>query len=113
MPKTVSGIKNNNSHTSIQDNDGTRIDLSNSPLQYGDNDNNVRDIIRTRVDEFEDKRRGAKIEFNRLLDANGNIIAENKGGKTQVKSKFSDMKKAALLTHNHPREAGGDWRYVF
>ena len=107
MPKERSGLgSSSNSSTSVLDNDGSRIDLSDSPLRYGNDDSNVQGETKRAVDEFEDKRRESKIEYNRVLDENGNVIAENRGGKSSVKTKFRDMVRATTFTHNHPREAG-------
>lgn len=89
--------------------DGTNIDLSGSPLHYGGNDPNVTGSIRKAVEEFENKRWKNKIEFARLVDANGNVIEENRGGKGSVRSSISAYRRAAAMTHNHPRtgiEAG-------
>lgn len=89
--------------------DGTNIDLSGSPLHYGAADPNLTGKARATVEEFENKRWKNKIEYSRFVDANGNVIEDNKGGKGSVKASLQARMAAAAMTHNHPRsgaEAG-------
>lgn len=58
------------------------------------------------VDEFENKRLKAKIEYGLLITDDGYVIAENKGGKDSVKFNGADLFIADVLTHNHPRGKG-------
>ena len=83
--------------------DGTNIDLSGSPLHYGDKDPNLTGAVRTSIEEFENKRWKNKIEYSRFVDANGNIIEENRGGKGSVKATYHARTTAEAMTHNHPR----------
>lgn len=106
MGKGSSGRDSSGTARSVLDNDGSKIDLSDSPLRYGKNDNSISDSVRKNVDEFEDKRRDSKVEYAHLVDANGNTTADRKGGKTSVKTSSADWKKSVLFTHVHPREAG-------
>lgn len=83
--------------------DGKDIDLSGSPLHYGGKDPNLTGKVRTAIEEFEDKRYKNKIEFSRFVDANGNIIEENKGGKGSVRATLHARQTAEAMSHNHPR----------
>lgn len=90
--------------TRITDVDGSELDLTDSPLQYGEKlsiDN------RAQIDAFEAKRRGSKIEFSIFFDEDGKVIGkENRGGKGSVKHTLSQAVLGRDMSHNHPRGAG-------
>lgn len=88
---------------SVKGSDGNDIDLSGSPLRYGANDANLDGKARQTIEAFEDKRYKNKIEFSELIDANGNIIEDNKGGKGSVRASIYAYNRAFALSHNHPR----------
>lgn len=91
--------------TSITDDDGSTLELD-MPLNYGDNDSALDNVMRQRVEEYEEKRRKAKIEFSQAYDQNAlRVMTERRGGKHSVRSPWR-MLDAYLFTHNHPREAG-------
>ena len=83
--------------------DGTNIDLSGSPLRYGGKDPNLTGAVRKTIEEFENKRWANKIEFSRFVDAQGNVIEENRGGKGSVKATYQARMTAEAMSHNHPR----------
>lgn len=82
------------------------IDLSSSPLTYGDNDAALTGAARKSVEAFEDKRYKNKIEYSELIMDDGTVVESNKGGKGSVRSSIAARMKADVLTHNHPREDG-------
>ena len=89
--------------------DGTNIDLSSSPLHYGGPDPNLTGEARTTIEDFEGRRWKNKIEFSRFIDADGNIVEDNRGGKGSVKASLNARLTADIMSHNHPRsgsEAG-------
>lgn len=83
--------------------DGTGIDLSGSPLHYGGTDTALTGKVRTAIEEFEAKRWKNKIEYSRFVDANGNVIEENRGGKSSVRASLNARMAAQAMSHNHPR----------
>ena len=85
---------------------GDKIDLSASPLVYGNKDSALTKEVRSVIDAWEEKRVKNKIEFNVFVMNDGTIIRENKGGKGSVKGLVSDRQTADVLSHNHPREEG-------
>ena len=89
--------------TAIAEN-GESIDLTNTPLQYGQNDAALTGKAREAVEAQEKKRLKAKIEYGAVYDAEGNIIGmERKGARGSVRVPMSDYMKATTMTHNHPR----------
>lgn len=85
---------------------GKTVDLSNNPLFYGKDDNALTGAKRQTIEEFEKRRGNSKIEYGILLDKNGNIITENRGGKGSVSYYTDDLAKAEVLSHIHPRGKG-------
>jgi hypothetical protein len=83
--------------------DGTNIDLSESPLHYGGSDPNLTGKVRATIEDFEDKRWKNKIEYSRFVDANGNVIEDNRGGKGSVRASLTARMSAVAMSHNHPR----------
>ena len=100
----VSG-KGLTSATSLIDGN-TTIDLSGSPLRYGKSDAALRGSEREVVEKFENKTYTLKREQSFLVDEQGNIIGQHKGGKGSVRTPVSEVQRASTLTHNHPREEG-------
>lgn len=89
--------------TSVSLDDGTSIDLSASPLKYGEKDSYISGDRRRAIDEFENKRYKAKIEFSRVIDKDGNVLAEKRGGKGRVIVPYDTAEAEGVVTHNHPR----------
>ena len=83
-----------------------KIDLTDSPLTYGDKDKALTGAARKAVEAFEDKRYKNKIEYSELIMNDGTVISSNKGGKGSVSAPTWARNKADVLTHNHPREGG-------
>ncbi len=84
--------------------DGKEIDLSDSPLAYGDKDPNLSDEARKAIEAFENKRVKAKIEFGLGTDANGvPVEKELRGGSGSVKPTWKIYFDAEVFSHNHPR----------
>lgn len=83
---------------------GNEIDLRDSPLAYGDKDTNLSDAARKAVEEFENKRVKAKIEFGMAYDANGvPVEKELRGGHGSVKPTWRVFNYSEVFSHNHPR----------
>ena len=87
-------------------NDGGTIELG-SPLIYGGKDPALSGDIRSKIEDWEAKRRKNKIEYATILDENGNVVSESRGGKGSVKTSLSArMTENSVFSHNHPREEG-------
>lgn len=91
---------------SVRGSDGNPIDLNDSPLRYSSDDSSVAGNVRTVIDAFEKARVKNKIEFARIVDANGNIIEERRGGSGSVRSSVRALNNGDTFSHNHPREGG-------
>lgn len=83
-----------------------KIDLSKSPLEYGENDKSLTGAARQTVEAFENKRYKNKIEYSQLIKNDGTVVESNKGGKGSVSSSVWAHNQADVLTHNHPRGNG-------
>lgn len=96
--------------TSAVAQDGTTIDLSDTPLRYGGNDKALSAKERAALETQEKKRLSAKVEYAYAVDAEGNPVGnEKRGGKGSVSVPYSMYVEGGTLTHNHPRvgeEAG-------
>lgn len=84
---------------------GQEATLTN-PLIYGKDDPYLTGERRQTIEDFEKKREKAKIEWGLLLDKDGKVITENKGGKGSVKFSQSDLARTKELSHIHPRGKG-------
>lgn len=93
--------------TSIADTSGGVIDLSDTPLIYGDLDSALTGNARTVIEQFENRRYTTKTEYSRFIDSNGNIIEENHGGRGSVGATMHARQTADAMSHNHPRGDGG------
>ena len=85
---------------------GDIIDLSASPLVYGSNDPSLTGNARAVTEAFENKRYQNKVEYSQFIDANGNILETNKGGKGSVSASMWARQTADVMSHNHPRQDG-------
>lgn len=96
--------------TSVTTQDGTTLDLTDTPLIYGDKDPAVTGKMREALEAQEAKRLGAKIEYGLGIREDGTtIIKEFKGGKDSIRSIPALLfNVAAAFTHNHPRGKGED-----
>ena len=83
-----------------------KIDLSDSPLVYGEKDKALTGQARTTIEAFENKRYGMKTEYSTFVDANGRVIENNHGNKGNVGATLYARKTADVMSHNHPREEG-------
>lgn len=100
-PSRVSGVK------SITLPSGEKIELD-SPLKYTGKDPYITGDIRDKMEVWEAKRRANKIEYSTILDENGNVVCENKGGKNSVRTLTRDrMTPNSYFSHNHPRDEAG------
>lgn len=104
MSKRGSGQQTNFTAKSVIGANGEEIDLSDYPLRYGGMDGNLAGKSREAVEQFEDARWKNKIEFSRFVDAEGNVIEDNRGGTGSVKASFNARLTADVMTHNHPRQ---------
>ena len=106
MGRGTSKVSGGDTVTSLTIGNDT-IDLSDSPLRYGGKDGALSGKARSVIEDFENKRYKQKTEFSRLIDKDGNIIEENRGGRGSVGASLMARTEADVLTHNHPREDGG------
>lgn len=91
--------------TSVKVQSGEVVQL-NKPLRYGEKDAAITGSVRDRLEEQEDLRKKAKIEYGMAVDANGRAIEVRKGGGGQVKVSRNALNNAEAYTHNHPRSEG-------
>ena len=84
---------------------GDTIDLSETPLIYGNNDQAIQGLARQTVEAQETKRLSAKSEYAIVLDENGNQIAGESHG-TKGRVVVNGLNEATIMTHNHPRGKG-------
>lgn len=83
------------------------IDLSETPLVYGDDDKGLTGNARDVIEKWEAKRVKNKLEYNISVDQDGKLLhSEVKGGKTSVRVPVSGLQEGAIHTHIHPREDG-------
>ena len=85
---------------------GDEVDLSQYPLEYGENDPAMSDEERKLVSDFEEQHRGRKSEYAQILDDQGKEIHTAKGGKNSCRLPMWAIMKAKILTHVHPRGKG-------
>ena len=103
--------------TSAVDQNGSTIDLTDMPLQYGKDDSALSPAQRNAIEDFEKRRQTAKVEYAKILDANGNpTMPEKSGGKGGVRTTMSDWYNGEVMSHNHPRSEssnvlGGTFSY--
>ena len=91
---------------SVYDDDGSRIDLSETPLKYGEKDLHVTGEIRDKVEEFEERRFNSDREYSFCVDKDGNIVGENRGGKSSVRVPIKNGESGQTNSHIHSREKG-------
>lgn len=76
-------------------------------LKYGAKDPNLQGDNRKKLEEWENKRRKNKVEYGTVMDKDGEVLEEKKGGKGSVKVPlWYHYKEGSTFTHNHPRENG-------
>ena len=85
---------------------GDKIDLSETPLVYGQKDAALTGNARKALEDFENRRYKMKTEYSTFIDANGKVIESNHGNKGSVGATFYARKTADAMSHNHPREEG-------
>lgn len=85
---------------------GDTLDLTNTPLTYTVNDSTLTGEQRAAIETWERKRGKAKIEYAYVIDENGNMIVENKGGRGSVRTSVYDKIKGETFSHIHPRGKG-------
>lgn len=84
---------------------GSKIEFTGT-LHYDGDDKALTGASRQTIVSWEDKRRGAKIEYAYATDANGNPIGkEVRGGKGSVSMPYT-FHMAETSTHIHPRGDG-------
>lgn len=92
--------------TSVADGNTGSVDLSGSPLRYGKADKALDGQRRVAVEGFENRYRGAKIEYGATFDANGMTTELKRGGKGSVKTSAMKYASADTFSHIHPRGEG-------
>lgn len=93
--------------TSALDHLGNAIDLTDSPLNYGGLDNALTGDLRAKIEAREEKGKKWKHEHVLLLDSDGNVLEDAKGGKGSVGVSVYASRNSRVMTHNHPRENDG------
>ena len=84
-----------------------QIDLSESPLVYGQKDAALTGKARQTIEAFENKRVKNKIEYGLMTDADGNVIGDEvKGGKRGVRMSVRNWMQNTVMSHIHPRDNG-------
>lgn len=96
----------NGSATRLTGTDGKPIDLTGTPLRYGSEDKALTGGARSTIEAFEKARYKNKIEFSRFVDADGNVIEDNRGGRGSVGATLRARSTAHAMSHNHPRSDG-------
>lgn len=94
--------------TSVVGQSGQEIDLTETPLVYGNDDAYINPNARKAVEEQEAKRTKFKSEYALAFDRDGNPLGpEQHGGSGSVNIPLSwTLKNGATVTHNHPRGKG-------
>ena len=85
---------------------GNMVDLSDSPLAYGEKDPSLVGAARATIEEFENTYYNNDIEHSILTDSYGNVIETNVGTHENVSSSEKARNMATTLSHNHPSEPG-------
>ena len=87
--------------------DGSKIEFD-GDLVFGELDKAVPDAVRKNLDDWENKRSKAKIEYGMSYYPDGTPIGkEIRGGKGSVRCPWSyHATEGATFTHNHPRGDG-------
>ena len=91
--------------SSIRTQDGTIADLTNYPLVYSANVS-LPAAAQAAIDDFEQRHEKSKIEYATLVDTNGNVLIEKKGGRSSVSVPTYYYYHADVMSHNHPRGKG-------
>lgn len=91
--------------TKLTGTDGKPIYLD-TPLVYGGDDTALSGTIRSVIEDFESKRYRNKVEFARVVDENGRVIEERRGGRGSVGISVRAANAGKVLSHNHPRSGG-------
>lgn len=86
--------------------DGSKIDLTEFPLEYGQPET-LSFKERATVDAFETKRYKAKVEYGTLITVDGQQLIEKRGGKGSVSLLSRLYAQASVMSHNHPRSDAG------
>ena len=88
--------------------DGDVVELDGEPLKYGEKDYTPRGFTgeSAAVEAFENKRYKSKVEYATVIDEDGNVLEETRGGKGSVRTSGLAMMDGKTLSHVHPREKG-------
>ena len=84
---------------------GQEVHLTN-PLVYGKDDPYLTGESRRKMEDFENRKANAKIEWGYILDKDGNVVTEHKGGRGSVSFTYNQLAHAKQLSHIHPRGKG-------
>lgn len=94
--KSMATPRKKNRAKSEQDN------LPTDRLTYGEKDPHIDSGTRAVIEEFENQRRSAKIEYNMSVDSKGIRRDMNKGGRTSCSVSRYWLDNCVSHTHNHP-----------
>ena len=92
--------------TVFMDYDGSVTQLE-KPLIYSDTRQKMNDKEDATIRAFEKKREKNKIEYATVVDKDGMILSENRGGKGSVRTPIKAMNEGSVFTHIHPRGEDG------
>lgn len=87
----------------VTDSTGLWIDMTDYPLEYADELVPIEPKLRAPIADFERRRRANKIEYALLVDAEGNVLDEHRGGKHSVRISLQHISHAVAHVHTHPR----------
>lgn len=96
------------SSTRVYDKNGAYIDLSESPLKYGQKDDTLKGVARAAIEAFENdnNKTRASVEYSRVVDKNGNIVSEDVGEEGNVDMRIRTGEKGQTGSHTHPKKIG-------
>ena len=94
--------------TEAETRQGVKLDLTDCPLEYSATKMQLPDAQAKAVQDFEKKciQRKYKNEHLLMLDENGNVLTETKGGSGNVSADVAAFRAASITTHLHPRPDG-------
>ena len=101
-------IGNSDYSTSVTTQQGKTVALS-TPLVYGeDTGKSISATATAHLDKFYGRIDKQKVEYEIVLDKDGNVIKETRGSKNSVSTKLTrdDWDRVDVATHLHPRNDG-------
>ena len=85
--------------------DGNEIDLGSYPLKYGGKDPHLTGAHREKIEAFEREKVKRKVENALILDKDGNVTCNKRGGKGSVTTPTSAWKEDGLVAVTHKKHS--------